>query len=130
MPSLRLADAQHVGGGRAWTYELRWGPGPDGAAHGLDGRLVFGTIDVDGLRTAFGAAVADEAAHLSEAMRADWLRFAATGDPGWPRYEPSTRSTRVYDAVPTVRPYPEETSRRIWAKHRFGTLDMSGANAI
>lgn len=130
MPSLRLADTQHVGGGRAWTYELRWGPGADGAAHGLDGRLVFGTIDGDALRTAFGAAVADEAAHLSEVMRADWLRFAATGDPGWPRYEPSTRFTRVYDAVPTVRPYPEETSRRIWAEHRFGTLDLPGANPI
>jgi para-nitrobenzyl esterase len=130
MPSLRLADAQLAGGGRAWTYELCWGPGTDGAAHGLDGRLVFGTIDVAALRTAFGADVADEAVHLSKVMRADWLRFAATGEPGWPRYEPSVRSTRVYDAAPTVRPYPEEASRRIWAEHRFGTLDLPRANVI
>jgi para-nitrobenzyl esterase len=128
MPSLRLADAQHAGGGRAFTYELRWGPGPDGPAHGLDGRLVFGTIDVDALRTAFGADVADEAVHLSKVMRADWLRFAATGDPGWPRYEPSARSTRVYDAAPTVRPYPEEASRRIWEEHRFDAQDLVPTN--
>jgi para-nitrobenzyl esterase len=128
MPSLRLADAQHEGGGRAWTYELRWGPGPDGASHGLDARLVFGTIDLDALRAAFGADIADEAVHLSRVMRADWLRFAATGDPGWPRYEPSSRSTRVYDVPPTAQPYPEEASRRIWEDHRFDTQDLVPAN--
>lgn len=124
MPSLQLADAQDTGGGRAWTYELRWGPGPNGASHGLDALLVFGTIDVDALRTAYGADVADEAVHLSEVMRADWLRFAATGDPGWPRHDPAGRSTRVYDAEPSVQPYPEEASRRIWQGHRFDTLDL------
>src|SRR5207245_4427792 len=36
MPSLHLAEAQDAGRGRAWTYELHWGPGPDGASHGLD----------------------------------------------------------------------------------------------
>ncbi len=124
MPSVQLADAQHAGGGRAWTYELIWGPGPDGAAHGLDTRLVFGTIDLDRLRAAFGPDVADEAVHLSQVMRADWLRFAATGDPGWPGYEPPAGSTRVYDVAPTVQPYPEEASRRIWEAHRFDTLDL------
>jgi para-nitrobenzyl esterase len=124
MPSLQLADAQEAGGGRAWTYELRWGPGPDGASHSLDVLLVFGTIDVAALRAAFGADVADEAVHLSEVMRADWLRFAATGDPGWPRYAPAERSTRVYDAEPSVQPYPEERSRRIWQEHPFDTQDL------
>ena len=124
MPSLGLADAQHAGGGPAWTYELRWGPGPDGASHGLDARLVFGSIDVEALRAAFGADVADEAVHLSEVVRADWLRFAATGDPGWPRYTPAERSTRVYDAEPSVQPYPEERSRRIWQEHPFDTQDL------
>ncbi|GAA5121782.1 carboxylesterase/lipase family protein [Pseudonocardia adelaidensis] len=124
MPSLQLADAQQAGGGPAWTYELRWGPGPDGAAHSLDVRLVFGSIDVHALRSTFGAAVADEAVHLSEVMRADWLRFAATGDPGWPRCAPPERPTRVYDAEPSVQPYPEERSRRIWQEHPFDTQDL------
>jgi para-nitrobenzyl esterase len=123
-PSLQLAEAQDAGGGRAWTYELRWGPGPNGASHSLDVLLVFGTIDVDGLRTAYGPDVADEAVHLSHVMRADWLRFATTGDPGWPRYDPTGRATRVYDAEPSVQPYPEEASRRIWQSHRFDTQDL------
>jgi para-nitrobenzyl esterase len=124
MSSLQLAEAHDAGGGRAWTFELRWGPGPMGASHGLDGQLVFGTVDVDGLRTDYGPDVADEAVHLSAVMRADWLRFAATGDPGWPCYDPTSRATRVYDAEPTVQPYPEEASRRIWQEHRFDTLDL------
>jgi para-nitrobenzyl esterase len=124
MPSLHLAEAQDAGGGRAWTYELCWGPGPKGASHSLDALLVFGTIDVDALRTEFGPDTADEAVHLSQVMRADWLRFATTGDPGWPRYDRAGRSTRVYDAEPTVQPYPEEASRRIWHEHRFDTLDL------
>jgi para-nitrobenzyl esterase len=126
MPSLHLAEAQDAGGGRAWTYELCWGPGPKGASHSLDVLLVFGTIDVDALRSEFGPGAADEAVHLSQVMRADWIRFATTGEPGWPRYRPTGRSTRVYDAEPTVRPYPEEASRRIWQEHRFNTLDLLG----
>jgi para-nitrobenzyl esterase len=128
MPSVQLADAQHEGGGRAWTYELRWGPGPDGAGHSLDARLLFGAVDVDALRTAFGADVADEAGYLSQVMRADWLRFATTGEPGWPSYAPPQRYTRVYDAVATVQPYPEEASRQIWEKHLFDTQDLQLTN--
>ncbi|HEY1572027.1 MAG TPA: hypothetical protein VGG05_11835 [Pseudonocardiaceae bacterium] len=62
-----------------------------------------------------------EAQRLSELMRAEWLAFAATGDPGWDRYDGDT--TRVYDAEPAVRPYPEERSRRLWRDWRFGALD-------
>jgi para-nitrobenzyl esterase len=52
MPTLQLADAQRAGGGRAWTYELLWGFGPQGASHGLDKLLVFGTIHGDDGRSA------------------------------------------------------------------------------
>jgi para-nitrobenzyl esterase len=122
MPSLHLAEAQHAGGGRAWTYELVWGPGPAGASHSLDVLLVFGTVDDDVLRHAPNAA--DEAAHLARVMRAEWLRFATTGDPGWPAHAPDDRATRVYDAEPSTLPYPEEASRRIWQEHRFDILDL------
>jgi carboxylesterase type B len=49
MPTLRLAEAQAAGGGRAHLYELAWqSPGMGGAlraCHGLDGPLLFGTYD-------------------------------------------------------------------------------------
>ena len=123
MPSLHLAEAQLAGGGNAWTYELCWGYGPNGASHGLDLLLLLGTIDYDDIR-AHGEIIAEQARHLSGRMRADWVNFATTGDLGWAPYDTTCRSTRVYDAQTTTRPYPEERSRRIWQEHLFDTLDL------
>lgn len=57
-------------------------------------------------------------------MRTDWLTFATTGDPGWEPYNATTRATRVYDPEPTIQPYPEALSQRIWRGHRFDILDL------
>ncbi len=117
MPSLHLADAHVAGGGQAWTYELAWGPGPNGASHSLDALLVLGTLDVDKMG-------GDAARRVARRMRADWLAFATTGAPGWAPYDVTTRPTRVYDTDTTTRPYPEEASRTIWEGHHFGCLDL------
>lgn len=126
MPSLHLAEAQHAGKGHAWTYELCWAfNSEDGASHALDALLVLGTLDPDVVRSHPAAIpnAAEEALDVAHQMRTEWLDFA-TGDPGWPPYDPATRTTRVYKAAPTTVPYPEETSRRIWRDHRFDTLDL------
>jgi para-nitrobenzyl esterase len=129
MPSLHLADAHQAGNGRTWTYELCWGPGPNGASHSLDVLLVLGTFDLDDLldQAASRPEADEEALRLSRRMRTDWVTFAATGSPGWTPYDTTARSTRVYDAEPTTQPYPEERSRRIWRTHRFGVLDLLGS---
>lgn len=128
MPSLHLANAQHTGNGNAWTYELRWGYNREQeASHSLDFLLVLGTLSADDVRNhpaAYPNAAA-EAVSLSRDMRTDWVNFASTGTPGWVPYDPDTRSTRVYDAAPTTQPYPEESSRRIWACHQFDVLDLA-----
>ncbi|MEU2033775.1 carboxylesterase/lipase family protein [Nocardia amamiensis] len=127
MPSLHLASAQHVGGGRAWAYELCWAYNREqGASHSLDNLLVFGTLSIDDVRSHRSAVpnAADEAARVAHHMRTDWLNFATTGNPGWAAYDPDARSTRVYTAEPITQPYPEERSRRIWSTHRFDTLDL------
>src|SRR4051812_12624771 len=118
MPTAHLADAAVAGGARVWAYELQWGFGPQGASHGLDTVLVFGTADLKGEITKAGPPAVEQATRLSALMRAELLEFAAGGNAGWPRYEPRERWTRVYDAEPTVAPYPEERSRRIWRDHR------------
>jgi para-nitrobenzyl esterase len=116
MPCLHLAGAQQAGGGTARLYELSWPRSErEGAGHSLDVLLLFGTLEVDGVR-------GDPA--VGHAMRADWLRFAATGDPGWRSYDPDTRIARNYDTEVSTGTYPEEASRRIWRDHRFGTLDL------
>jgi para-nitrobenzyl esterase len=127
MPSQKLADAQHAGGGTAWLYELCWGFDPEqGASHSLDLLLVFGTLTVEDVRGRQSACpnAANEVDRVSRDMRTDWVNFASTGNPGWAPYDLDARSTRVYAARPVTQPYPEEHSRRIWSNHRFDTLDL------
>ncbi|MFJ9708336.1 carboxylesterase/lipase family protein [Streptomyces sp. NPDC101234] len=119
MPSLRLAEAQVAGGGRAHLYELTWGaPGSGGvlgACHGLDIPLLFGTFEADLANLLWaGAGVTPEAEALSTRFRTAWTAFARTGDPGWPAYDTTDRSTQVLDTTPAVTAYPEETSRQLW----------------
>lgn len=115
MPSLTLAEAQLAAGGRAHLYELTW-PAPGmggmlGACHGLDVPLVFGNLTVGQPAMLIGEPTA-EAEAVSGQMRRAWAGFAASGDPGWPGFD--TGATRLFDAVASVSPYPEQFSRDIW----------------
>lgn len=128
MPSVRLAET-HQSHGRAYLYELTWpapGMGGDalGACHGLGLPLTFGnlTAGVGGLL--LGQEPPPAAAELSARVRAAWIAFATTGDPGWPAYEPHNRHTWVIDTEPGITAYPEETSRELWAGHAFDPLTL------
>jgi para-nitrobenzyl esterase len=124
MPSLHLAEA-HTG--RVHLYELTWeAPGLGGvlgACHGLDVPLVFGNLRSGQPSLLLGDDPA-AAEVVSARMRDAWTRFAADGDPGWPAYDRHDRLTQVFDTVPVVVPYPEESSRRIWESHRFSALPL------
>ncbi|MEV1001074.1 carboxylesterase family protein [Nonomuraea sp. NPDC050202] len=128
MPSLRLAEAHHRRG-RAYVYELTW-PAPGmggeilGACHGLGLPLTFGNLTAGAAGLLLGQEPPPAAAELSARVRAAWVAFAATGDPGWPAYEPQTGHTWVIDTEPGVGAYPEETSRRLWAGHAFDPLPL------
>jgi para-nitrobenzyl esterase len=123
MPSLRLAQA-HRPHGSTHLYELTWNaPGMGGetlgACHGLGLPLTFGNLTAGAAAFLIGDPPPPEAAGLAARVRAAWTGFAATGDPGWPAYDPHQRHTWIIDTEPTVRPYPEETSRRLWADYPF-----------
>ncbi|MFI9254615.1 carboxylesterase/lipase family protein [Streptomyces sp. NPDC053069] len=129
LPSLRLAEAQHTGGGRAHVCELTWpAPGSDGllgACHALDVPLLFGTYGADPDGRFFpGGRPTPEAERLSAFMRGAWTSFARTGDPGWPEYDPRSRLVQILDAEPTVAPYPEERSRALWEGYDFPPLPL------
>ncbi|MBD9724909.1 carboxylesterase family protein [Streptomyces caniscabiei] len=140
MPTVRLAEAQIAGGGRAHVYELTW-PAPGyggvlGACHGLDIPLLFGTYEADLGQLLFaGSGVPPEARALTDRFQTSWTAFARTGEPGWPAYEvpgagrggdggSGGRLTQVLDVEPEVRPYPEEVSRRLWEGHEFTALPL------
>ena len=130
MPSLRLAEAQVAGGGRAHLCELAWAaPGMGGvlgACHGLDVPLVFGNLTSGQPAMLLGQPPGPEAEALSARMRAAWTAFATHGDPGWPAYDPGRRLTRIFDTADTVTAYPEEPSRLIWQSHSFPILPLLG----
>jgi para-nitrobenzyl esterase len=131
MPTLRLAQAQAAGGGRAHLYELTW-PAPAGqfgACHGLDLPLLFGTTDADLGPLLLGAEPPAETHALGTYIRTAWTTFATTGDPGWPAFDNAGRLTQVLDATPEVTAYPEETSRQLWQDHEFLPLPLSAHGA-
>ncbi|MCW8379726.1 carboxylesterase/lipase family protein [Streptomyces justiciae] len=124
MPAIHLADAQAQGGGRVFAYELTWNApaqgGALGACHCLDYGLVFGirTAGLTALLTN-GATEAERAEYeaISGDVRRRWTAFAEHGDPGWSPYDSTGRLVQVIDRESGTAPYPEETSRRIWAEH-------------
>lgn len=133
MPTLHLAQAHAASGGTTYLYELRAEAptldGALGACHALEVPLLFGPAapgeDETGMTDLIlgddppGSLIA-----LGDRMRDDWVRFAADGDPGWAPYGTGHRTTRVYDMPPDVLSYPEETSMRLWQRHRFNVLDL------
>ncbi|WEO94231.1 carboxylesterase family protein [Streptomyces sp. FXJ1.172] len=134
MPTLALLEAHTAAGGRAFAYELRW-PAPAfggrlGACHGLDVPLVFGTLDAPLARQMLGPGPAPDAAELSRRMRSAWVRFAATGDPGWPAYGTDGRRTRVFDRSDTLSGDPLRPSRELWKGPGFHLLGLDSAGAV
>ncbi|MGH3170988.1 MAG: carboxylesterase family protein, partial [Trebonia sp.] len=131
MPTLHLAQAHAASGGRTFLYELRApapaGDGRFGACHALDIPLVFGTGDqgIGALLTG-GQASADFTA-LGDLMRAEWVRFASCGDPGWTPYGTGHRTTRIYETPADILSYPEGISMRLWQRHQFDTLKLASA---
>lgn len=122
MPTLDAADrhaALALGGG-TYAYEFAWSTpvadGALGACHALEIPFVFGMLDTPFARTWLGETGAQEA-ELSARMRRAWTRFAATGDPGWPRYRPDEALTQVWGIRDTLVAHPEAASRRIWRQH-------------
>jgi para-nitrobenzyl esterase len=133
MPSLYLAEA-HRPHGPTHLYELTWnapGMGGDvlGACHGLGLPLTFGNLTAGAAAFLIGNPPPPEAESLAARVRAAWTAFAATGDPGWPAYDPPARHTWIIDTEPNVTPYPEETSRRLWADHPFAPVDLGAAES-
>lgn len=113
MPSLHLAEKATT----AYFYELTWS-GVLGACHGLDVPLVFGNLTSGAPAALIGDLAAAET--VSAQMRAAWIAFATTGDPGWPTFD--TGLVQLFDTDPAVVTYPEVESRKIWQDFTFAPL--------
>ncbi|MFI6290667.1 carboxylesterase/lipase family protein [Nonomuraea sp. NPDC050790] len=117
MPSAVLAGA-HTGPTHA--YELTWAPTPLGACHGLDVPLTFGTLGTELAGLLIGGS--PEAEGVSAQFRSAWTRFAATGEPGWPEYEPVNAVTHLFDVTPSDVGDPESATRALWTEAGFPAM--------
>jgi len=116
VPAIRVADARCEAGARTFSYEFAW-PSGDGRRvrphHCLDLPFVFDNLDADGVARCCGAMEPPQA--LATAMHRAWVSFITTGDPGWPSYDLTERSTIVFDEAPAVVPDALAFEREVWA---------------
>ena len=114
MPTTWLAEAHAGAGGRTWLYDLTWREPEVGAGHSVDVPLVFGLPATRFAARVLGSQPLAAFAALSREMQAAWTSFAATGDPGWPRFDSQRRRTRLWDIPSRDADYPLPDSRRLW----------------
>ncbi|WP_029432368.1 carboxylesterase/lipase family protein [Blastococcus sp. URHD0036] len=118
VPALRLADAHAPGPAGTYVYEFAW-PSPAfggrlGACHALEIPFVFDTLDL-GRRQMLGGALGDAPPQaLADTVHRAWVDFAATGDPGWPRYDRARRAVQRLDVEPRLLEDPYARERALW----------------
>ena len=121
IPALRLADAQ-APWAPVYVYEFAWSSplqgGALGACHAIDLPFVFGTLDAPGM-AAFAGDGAD-ARRLRDDVMDAWIAFARDADPChssvpfWPRHDPASRPTLVFDRALRVESAPRDGTYRAW----------------
>ena len=119
IPALRLAEAHASTRSATYMYEFAW-PSPAfggrfGACHGLEIGFVFDTLDLGPNQMLGGLLGSDPPQQLADAMHGAWVAFAATGDPGWPKYELDRRATMRFDTVSRVVDDPRAFEQALWS---------------
>lgn len=115
----RLADAHAHTSGATYRYSFAWRSnalgGELGATHAVELPFVF---DVTGLPSLHGPAAIlgpdKPPTDLATRMHAAWVSFAATGDPGWDRYDTERRTTMHIDDEWTLVDDPHREELQAW----------------
>ncbi|WP_327268231.1 carboxylesterase family protein [Streptomyces sp. NBC_01218] len=112
-----LADARAGAGGGTYLYEFGW-PSPVrrlGACHALEIGFVFDTLAHPDVVALAGPHAPQR---LADAMHAAWVRFAATGDPGWPAWDARRPVMAFGPGAPAVVEAPRDDELRGWPPYR------------
>src|SRR5579859_794391 len=96
-----------------WMYMLTWetpvSRGRLRSPHALEIPLVFDNVEK--ARNFVGRG--DEPKKLADQMSDAWLAFARSGDPGWPAYDTTSRTTRLFDVESKLVDDPLSKVRKI-----------------
>jgi len=96
------AEARARAGHPGFVYQLDF----EGAKHADDIALSFGTIP--------DPTPAQQA--MSDRVMDAFVRFARTGDPGWPAYDLDRRRTMIFDTSSRVENDPRKWERELFAR--------------
>ncbi|MFE3956965.1 carboxylesterase/lipase family protein [Nocardia sp. NPDC059091] len=93
--AMRIAEATATAGNPAYVYEFAWRSAIAdlGACHVIEVPFVF-----DQLAAAHTLTGPNPPQPLADEVHRAWVRFATHGDPGWSRFDTTTRTVRVFDA--------------------------------
>ncbi|MFJ8962776.1 carboxylesterase/lipase family protein [Lentzea sp. NPDC102401] len=111
----------HAGQARTFAYEFAWrSPALDGelgATHTVELPFVFGQTSLASLRGPDRLLGDDEPpSSLVRQVHDSWVRFARTGDPGWPPYTVDQRTTMQFDVDGGPIDDPRAAERRLWGR--------------
>ncbi|SEH16436.1 para-nitrobenzyl esterase [Sphingopyxis sp. YR583] len=96
------ADARARAGHPGFVYQLDF----EAAKHADDIALGFGTVP--------DPTAAQQA--MSDRVMDAFVRFARTGNPGWPAYDLAKRQTMIFDMVSRVEQDPRRWERELFAR--------------
>jgi para-nitrobenzyl esterase len=90
------------GGAPAFLYELVWETPVEGgkwkAPHALEIGMVFDNV----AKSASMSGIGPDQQKIADQMSDAWLKFARSGNPGWPAYNLTQRPTMVFDVQSKV----------------------------
>jgi para-nitrobenzyl esterase len=116
IPAVRLAEAQHAAGGRAWQYLFTWESRGFGghlrSTHALEIPFAWNTLDAPGVGAFLGEGVQPQG--LAEAMHRSWIEFVHEGAVGWPAFDPERRPVMEFGDEVGLRHDPYGATRRLF----------------
>jgi len=110
--TIRAAEARFGAARPTFLYEFAWRtPVEDlGACHALEIPFVFDTLSTEGE----ALAGLEGPQSLADEMHAAWVRFVATGEPGWLPYTPERRAAMRFDVESAQFDDPAAAERTVW----------------
>jgi para-nitrobenzyl esterase len=114
VPMFSAAHARAAGPAPTYLYEFGWRSPVQGlgAAHAVEIPFVFDNLDAPGADQLLGSAPPRQ---LAADLHATWIRFAATGDPGWPPFGPSCPVMTWTGETARVERDPRGDELKSWA---------------
>lgn len=103
------------GGAPAYMYFVAWDSPVNGgkwrAPHSIEHAFVFDNV----AKSASMVGSGPDQQKVADAMSTAWTRFARTGNPGWPAYDPVKRATMVFNTASKVVDDPRKPQRELFA---------------